>query len=119
MVWGPLAVMCQGRQGQLGLWVYLVLEERLGARGYLVPWRSRVRKVHRHVLLGTPCLFLLNMKWQIHLINYKNLDETLRPLPQEGVRPYGLGQAPASNPCLPIQSFSQCLRSTYCVSDVF
>lgn len=108
MVWGPLAVMFQGRQGQLGLWVSLVLEERLGTHGCLVPWRSRVRKAHRHVLLGTPCLFLLNMKWQSPLINYKNLDETLRPHPQEGARPSGLGQAPASNPCLLIQSFSQC-----------
>ena len=50
MARGLLAMMCQGRQGQLGLWVSLLLEERLGAHGCLVPWRSRARKVH-----GTSC----------------------------------------------------------------
>lgn len=35
MAWGPLAVMCQGQRGQLGLRGSLVLEERLGERGCL------------------------------------------------------------------------------------
>lgn len=83
MVWGSLAVICQVGHRQPGLWVSLVLQEGLGACSCLVlcsSWFGRVT--------GTPCWELpvypsFNLKQHIRLVNYKNLDEILKPLPQE------------------------------------
>lgn len=78
---GLLAAMCRGSQEQPGLWVTLVLEEGPGGQGQggLLELAG-----HWHALLSTSSLSLFNLKQYVHLINYKDLGETLRPHLQEG-----------------------------------